>query len=123
MIIKHPSITSSIGPEDSEIQLECQATGLPFPQYKWFKGKEPVTEITGEVEGVKERRLTFKKAKPHHNGQYCCRAMNKHSHAFSNWVEVRVSSKPPTLQEQDPTPTVVSEQSSRENHSDNKRQF
>eukprot|EP00118_Oscarella_pearsei_P003390 m.14122 g.14122 ORF g.14122 m.14122 type:complete len:813 (+) comp25544_c0_seq2:120-2558(+) len=110
-IVKHPNIERSIGPEGSVIQLECKATGLPFPEYKWFKGKVAVEEIPNEVVGIRESKLTFKKAKPHHNGHYCCRVMNQLDHAFSNWVEVRVSAMPSGPENQDPQPDVQQQQS------------
>lgn len=92
-IVKQPTV--GIAPEDTEIQLECFAVALPFAQYRWFRGKQPVEEVPGEVSGARDRLLTFKRARPHHNGQYCCRALNKMGHIFSNWVEVRVIANPP----------------------------
>lgn len=94
-MVKQPTV--GIAPEDSEIQLECLAIALPFPQYRWFRGKQAVDDIPGEIHGSNDRRLTFKQAKPHHNGQYCCRAMNKMGHVFSNWVEVRIIPNPAPL--------------------------
>ena len=104
-----------IAPEDTEIQLECLAISLPFPEYRWFRGKQAVDDIPGEVNGSNDRLLSFKHAKPHHNGQYCCRAMNKMGHVFSNWVEVRIIPNPAPLHRPGPrNPIPASADASRQ---------
>jgi len=88
-IVQQPDATPGV--EGQKLQLECKATGVPSPNYMWFKNpQEPLPDHTSDT-------LVLPKLRQEDAGKYCCRAQNGVNVVFSAWVEVKVL-KPAVLQ-------------------------
>ena len=81
-ITQQPEATPGV--EGQQLILECRATGVPRPNFLWFKNpRTPLPDQTSD--NLIIPRLTRDDA-----GQYCCRADNGVNVVFSAWVEVKV---------------------------------
>lgn len=86
MITKQPSsIPVTI---DDRFELCCEATGVPKPEYLWFRADRAGNTIP--LPRQKASSLVVKEAQREHSGRYCCRVMNKYDTLYTRWVEVVV---------------------------------
>ena len=70
--------------EGQQLTLECKATGVPAPNYLWFKSpKVPLPDQTSDT-------LLIPALSKEDAGKYICRVENEVNTIFSAWVEVKV---------------------------------
>ena len=81
-ITQQPEATPGV--EGQQLVLECRATGVPKPNFLWFK--EPDTPLPDHTSDS----LIIKRLSKGDSGRYCCRAENEVNTVFSPWVEVKV---------------------------------
>ena len=83
-VVKQPeSRPISVG---ERLELVCEGSGVPRPEYLWFKA-----DIHGNpypMTGHKSSRLVLEEVKKEDSGRYCCRVMNKYHQDFTRWIEV-----------------------------------
>lgn len=83
-ITKQPeSIPVTIG---DRLELRCEATGVPKPEYLWFRADRFGNTIP--LPRQKASQLVIEEALREHSGRYCCRVMNKYDTLYTRWVEV-----------------------------------
>ncbi|KAF4016760.1 hypothetical protein G4228_008189 [Cervus hanglu yarkandensis] len=90
------NVTASL---HNPLSLFCEATGVPPPEVRWFRGEEPVSpgENTYLLAGGWMLKLT--RAQEQDRGFYSCLASNKAGEARRNFsVEVLV---PPSIEKED----------------------
>jgi hypothetical protein len=81
-ITQQPEATPGV--EGQQLILECRATGVPRPNFLWFKAPNtPLPEQTADT-------LFIQSLAKEDAGKYCCRAENEVNTVFSPWVEVKV---------------------------------
>ena len=81
-ITQQPEATPGV--EGQQLVLECRATGVPKPNFLWFKEPDtPLPEHTSDT-------LVIPHLAKGDAGRYCCRAENEVNTVFSPWVEVKV---------------------------------
>lgn len=85
--LQHPQAAPAV--LGQQLVLEAEATGVPQPEYLWFKERTPLPDQTA-------RTLLIEHVTKEHEGTYVCRATNEVNVAFSNWAEVKVQ-KPSIL--------------------------
>ena len=86
MITKQPeSIPVAAG---DRLELRCEATGVPKPEYLWFRADKFGNTIP--LPRQKASRLVIDETQREHCGRYCCRVMNKYDTMYTRWVEVVV---------------------------------
>ena len=88
------------------LELKCEATGVPKPEYLWFKAASD--NKPRPLPNHKESILLVEEVDRSYTGRYCCRAMNKYGSEFSHWVEVIVSEPPAKLGEQPEMQSCIS---------------
>lgn len=81
-ITQQPEATPGV--EGQQLILECRATGVPGPNFLWFKAPNtPLPDQTADT-------LLIQCLAKEDAGKYCCRAENEVNTVFSPWVEVKV---------------------------------
>lgn len=81
-ITQQPEATPGV--EGQQLVLECRATGVPVPNFLWFKAPNtPIPDQTADT-------LLIPRLSKKDGGKYCCRAENEVNIVFSAWVEVKV---------------------------------
>lgn len=86
VITKQPeSIPVAAG---DRLELRCEATGVPKPEYLWFRADKFGNTIP--LPRQKASRLVIDETQREHCGRYCCRVMNKYDTMYTRWVEVVV---------------------------------
>ncbi|ELU15561.1 hypothetical protein CAPTEDRAFT_220181, partial [Capitella teleta] len=91
--VKEPQFTKSLGGDSGKVLyiepgvrhvLECDATGLPTPEIRWFHNGNEVV-ITDNVEfNHNFTRLTLSEAATENGGDYVCEATNRGGVIYSN---------------------------------------
>ena len=81
-LTQYPEATPGV--EGQQLVLECRATGVPKPNFLWFKEPDtPLPDYTSDS-------LVIPRLSKGDAGRYCCRAENEVNTVFSPWVEVKV---------------------------------
>lgn len=81
-ITKQPEATPGV--EGQQLILECRATGVPKPNFLWFKA--PNTPLPEQCSD----QLILSCLTKEDSTKYCCRAENEVNTVFSAWVEIKV---------------------------------
>ena len=67
-------------PVGKTVTFTCKATGVPTPEFKWFKNDKEIIpvdqQITIEVKDNGETSLVITNVQPEHDGTYSCQATN-----------------------------------------------
>ena len=70
-------------------QFKCNATGLPYPGFRWYYRRHNETEFT-VVPGEDENEYTLPNTIPEHEGVYYCEAYNEQGAVQSRQVNLTV---------------------------------
>lgn len=83
-------------PEDTDIEILCSVSGLPLPQFTWFKGTERLKEDGERITVSQETgTLTILQAHLNDSAKYICKADNNYGEPViaSAFIDVTMRSK------------------------------
>ncbi|KAI4577648.1 hypothetical protein MJT46_003483 [Ovis ammon polii x Ovis aries] len=71
-----PGLVNKAVLENASVTLECLASGVPFPDISWFKGRQPVSAWNRAMVSTDGRVLLIEQAQLSDAGSYRCVASN-----------------------------------------------